>query len=126
MKRWAALLGLAARAGRVASGHEAIEAALRRGKARLLLIARDAGGSTIRSLAQHCRAGKVQVFLVSDKEFLGRAIGRPPRAAAAVLDERLAAAIAADLQGEVPPGGAGGAASGGRANGEAKRCRKRG
>lgn len=104
MTRWASLLGLAARAGRVASGNEAIAAAMHRGKVSLLLVARDAGGGTIRSLRQRCRTGKVQVLLVADKEFLGRAIGRPPRAAVAVLDGRLAAAISAALEAGAPPG----------------------
>lgn len=104
IERWASLLGLAARAGRVASGNEAVATALRRGKAHLLLVAQDAGGSTIRSLRQCCLAGKVQVLFVGNKEFLGRAVGRPPRAAVAVLDRRLAAAIAAALEADAPPG----------------------
>lgn len=100
MSRWASLLGLAARAGRVASGSEAVAAALRRRKVHLLLIAADTGEGTIRSLRQICRAGRVQVVLIADKDFLGRAVGRPPRAAVAVLDGRLAAAIAAALESE--------------------------
>jgi ribosomal protein L7Ae-like RNA K-turn-binding protein len=92
----AGLMGLAARAGAVVSGHDAVAEALGRGEAALLLLARDLAGRTAQDL--RTRAGES----VPAREFgtifeLGTAIGHPERGTAAVTDRRLAAGIVAAL-----------------------------
>ncbi len=87
------LLGLARRARKVVSGAEAVESAVKRHTARLVLTAVDASGDSvakIRALAAEagtaCHPGPV-------KEELGAAVGSPPRACVAVTDAHLAEAV---------------------------------
>ena len=75
------LLGLARRAGAVAPGTDATRRAIRRGEARLVLMAGD--------------ASRVQLDKI--RATLGAAIGKAPVAAVAVTDESLATRLLQDL-----------------------------
>lgn len=88
------LLGLALRGGRLAVGEEPVALAAKAGQARLILLASDAAGNTIRRaehLAQegHC----LHLTLPFSKTELGAALGRGTAAAAALTDTGLAAAV---------------------------------
>ena len=52
------LLGIARKANRLAIGEEPAGIACRSGKARLLLVAQDAGEHTVRRAQSFCRSGK--------------------------------------------------------------------
>jgi hypothetical protein len=84
-----ALLGLAAKAGKLVSGWNSVRAA--KGRLALVLIAADASEN-----AREKFAGATQLWLT--KEELGRAIGKLPRSVLGLLDERLAERIARELQ----------------------------
>ena len=92
------LLGLALRGGRLAVGEEPAALAARAGQARLLLLASDAAGNTLRR-AEHLAAGGHCLWLVTpfSKAELGGALGRGSAAIAALTDTGLAAAVAERL-----------------------------
>ena len=76
------LLGLAERAGKIASGEFAAEKAVKTGKARLIIVAEDY---------------QVPFACYSQKELLGHGIGKEFRASLAVLDGGFAKAIEKQL-----------------------------
>ena len=70
------LLGLARRARKLEIGEEPCGIACRSGKAKLLLIAHDAGDHTFRRARSYCRAGKPPYLCVPfTKDELGDALG---------------------------------------------------
>lgn len=87
------LLGLAARARKVASGEFSAENAVKGGKAELVIVAKDASDNTKKLFHDKCSFYEVPVYEYGTKETLGHAIGKELRASAAVLDEGLAKAI---------------------------------
>lgn len=88
------MLGLALRGGRLAVGDEPVSLAVRAGEARLLLSARDAGGSALRRAEHLSETGHcVWLTIPFSKTELGGALGRGSAAVAAVTDLGLAAAV---------------------------------
>ncbi|MGQ9601914.1 MAG: DUF448 domain-containing protein [Candidatus Bipolaricaulia bacterium] len=85
-----ALLGLAARAGKLVSGWNGVRAGA--GELSLILLAADASEGARR------RFGSRAVELGLTKEELGRAIGKPPRSVVGVSDPRLAARLKQELE----------------------------
>ena len=70
------LLGLARKARKLEIGEEPCGIACRSGKAKLLLIAHDAGDHTFRRARSYCRAGKPPYLCVPfTKDELGDALG---------------------------------------------------
>ncbi|RZS92833.1 L7Ae/L30e/S12e/Gadd45 family ribosomal protein [Cuneatibacter caecimuris] len=94
------LLGLAERAGKVASGEFSTEKMIRAGRARLVIVAETASDNTKKLFTDKCAYYKVPVVICFDKETLGRAIGKEMRASAAVLDEGFAQAVLKKLKDE--------------------------
>ncbi len=86
-------LGLAARAGMIASGEFQTEKAVKSGKASLVVCACDASGNTKKKFSNACEYYGVPYLEFSDRERLGHAIGREFRASLAVTDEKLSEAI---------------------------------
>ena len=84
------LLGIAAKAGRVASGELPATEAIRSGKARLVLIAADASDNTKKRFVSLCRSREIESVSYGEKEELGRIIGKAERSVLAVTDEGLA------------------------------------
>lgn len=93
------LLGLARRGGRIELGEEGAGSACRAGKARLLMLASDAGES-VRHRAQYfVRAGKPPLMtLPYTREEFGGAVGRPVCAVAALTDAAMALAFVKALE----------------------------
>lgn len=90
-------LGLAKRAGRLAAGEDAVQAALQGGKVRLLLLAADAGDKTVRR-TEHQSGGRLPIlYLESGKAALGQALGWGSCAVAAVTDLGMALSFARQL-----------------------------
>lgn len=88
-----ALLGLARRARKIASGAEAVESALRRHSVQLILGAADVSANSaarLRSLAEKSGIAWIQAM---GKEELGAALGAAPRACVAVTDLHFAEAV---------------------------------
>lgn len=94
------MLGLAQRAGKAASGEVAVEGALKRRKARLLIVAEDASGRTRERLAALAAQVGVPCYVVGTREELGLALGKGHRAAVAVQSADFANGIAGILSRE--------------------------
>ncbi len=87
------LLGYARRAGKVVSGETAVEAALKKGRPRLLVVAADQNEKAIRKWQLWCADQKVPCVITGYKNLLGQAIGCSPRSVIAITDEQMAAAL---------------------------------
>lgn len=86
-------LGIAMKAGKVASGEYQTETAVKSGHAFLVIIADDASANTKKKFENMCKFRQVPCIAGDGKEVLGRAIGRQDRAILALLDERMAATV---------------------------------
>lgn len=88
------LLGLARRARKLEIGEEPCGIACRGGKARLLLVARDAAEHTIRRAQSFCRSGKpLWITVPYTKEELGNGLGCNACALCALTDAPFAKAF---------------------------------
>jgi ribosomal protein L7Ae-like RNA K-turn-binding protein len=87
------LLGLARRAGKL-TWHEAANlAAIRSGRAKLLILAVDAGQSTEKKYLDKCLSFSIPLVRFATRIKLGDSLGVSPRTAVAVLDQGFAAKI---------------------------------
>jgi ribosomal protein L7Ae-like RNA K-turn-binding protein len=80
-------LGLAQRAGHLQSGDAAVEALIKKGKAKLVILAADASERTkehFRNLAEY---KKVPWLMGGDKMSIGIALGKSPRSVVVIMDE---------------------------------------
>lgn len=96
-------LGLAARAGKVISGYDQVEASVRKGTAKLLIISKDISRNTLSRLLDIGTKEGVTMpdaFSFSTKFELGKAIGKPDRAIVAVTDQGFADKLTAELSKE--------------------------
>ncbi len=90
LKKAFGYLGLAQRARQVASGEFQTEEAVKRRRAKLVVIASDASDNTKKHFTDMCIYAGIPYCVLSDKDTLGHAIGRGERALLAILDENLA------------------------------------
>lgn len=92
------LLSIARKGGNIVLGEEQVGAAARASRARLVLLASDAGGHTLRR-AKSFVAGTAQPLLTLryGKEELGDALGTSVCAVCAITDVRLAQALVKTL-----------------------------
>ena len=81
------LLGLAQKAGKVASGEFSTEKAIKEGKAYLVIVSAEASENTIKKFKNMCEFYQVEVRFFGTKEELGHVIGKEFRASVAVTDE---------------------------------------
>ena len=94
-------LGLAMKAGEVASGEFLIEKAIRDGEAYLVIVAEDASANTKKKFSDSCKFYQVAYAEFGDKDTLGKAIGKEFRASLAVLNKGFAKSIGKNLDLEV-------------------------
>lgn len=87
------LLGLAARAGRIVSGSFSTEESVRSRKACLVILAEDSQTNTAKRIKDKCSYYRVPVVVYGSKDGIGHAVGRAPRACAAITDRGIAQSI---------------------------------
>lgn len=87
------MLGLAAKAGAIASGEFSTEKSVKEGKAFLVIVAEDASDNTKKNFRDMTTFYEVPMYMYSSKEMLGHAIGKEFRASLAVNNENFAAGI---------------------------------
>ena len=80
------MLGMAKKAGALLVGQKACEEAIVSGKAKLILLAKDAGRSTRRNFLHLSKKHEVELFEIADKQALGKPIGFQKAAVIAVTD----------------------------------------
>lgn len=93
MNKVLSLISLATKAGRITSGEFSTEKAVKCGKGYLVIVAEDASANTQKKFRNMCEFYEVPMFVFSDKEHLGRAMGKEFRASLAVLDAGFSTAI---------------------------------
>lgn len=94
------MLGLCQRAGKVASGDLAVEQALKKRKADLMIMAEDASERTQEKfLGLAARAG-VRCYCVGTREELGEALGKSHRAVAVIQSRDFTKGIVGALSNE--------------------------
>ncbi len=91
------MIGIAARAGNIASGEFSTEKAVKGGKVYLVVVAKDASQNTKKHFSDMCSYRQIPLFEYADKKRLGNCIGKEYRASLAVTDENLAEAISKRL-----------------------------
>lgn len=91
-------LGLAARAGQVVSGEQAVVGGIRRKNVLLLLIAEDASENTHRKFSSLAQNHNVRCSVYGSKNHLGHAIGKSPRAVVGISDRNFANVIQAKIR----------------------------
>ena len=84
------LLGLATKAGKVASGEFCTEKEVKSGRAALVIVAGDASENTKKRFRNMCSFYKVPIYFYKDKDTLGHAMGKEFRASLVILDEGFA------------------------------------
>lgn len=91
--RFLSLLGLATKAGKVASGEYMTEKSVKEGKAFLVVVAEDSSDNTKKNFKDMCAFYEIPYKEYGIKESLGKAIGKEFRASCAVLDEGFARSL---------------------------------
>ena len=92
------LVGLATKAGKVASGEFSTEKSVKSGRGFLVLVADDASQNTKKKFQNMCDFYEVPIYFIADKEELGKFCGKEFRASLAVQDENFAKAMLKELQ----------------------------
>ena len=87
------MLGLAAKAGKIASGEFSVEKAVKSNKVYLVVVAEDASDNTRKMFRDMCHFYHVPLLFYADKDQLGRSIGKKMRASIGVLDQGFADSI---------------------------------
>lgn len=83
-------LGMAMRAGKLATGDDTAMKAVRQGKAKLVLLAADASDNTRKKYRDKCATYGVKLVEAFDRYALGAAIGKADRVIVAVLERGFA------------------------------------
>ncbi len=87
------MIGLAAKAGKVASGEFSVEKAVKTRKAFLVIISEDASDNTVKKFTNMTNYYEVTCYRFGSREELGRYTGKNFRVLLAITDENLAKAI---------------------------------
>ncbi len=87
------LLGLATKAGKVASGEFSTEKAIKSRKAFLVIVSEEASDNTKKMFENMCTYYKVPICFFGEKGDLGHAMGKQMRASLAITDQGFATAI---------------------------------
>lgn len=87
------MLGLAQRAGKVVSGDLAVQEVCRRGRARMLILAADAGTHTKKTFQRLSVEAGIALVETGTRAELGHALGKSPRAILAVTSDQFVKGI---------------------------------
>ncbi len=91
IKRFGGMIGLAAKAGRLRSGEFQSEESIKRGRAKLCLIAADASERTSKHFHDMCAYREVPIYKIDvGKDALGQMIGRGARTSVTIEEQGLA------------------------------------
>ena len=99
--KWKGYLPIAAKAGAVFGGEFQTEKLVQSGKACLVIIADDASDNTKKKVENLCKTYDVIYCTLSDREELGRLIGKDLRSSIVITDEGIAKAIKKSLNTDI-------------------------
>lgn len=89
-KAFFGMLSLCMRAGRLALGYGRTETAVRGGETRLIIVSSDASENTKKKFSDMAAYRSLPIIFVSDRETIGRAVGREFAVICAVTDRGFA------------------------------------
>ena len=92
------MLVLAARAGKIVSGSDAVIGAIRSGNVELLIISKDISRNSLDKILKNMGSEEVICYSFGTAEDLGYALGKPDRTVAAITDKSFAEGISAILE----------------------------
>ncbi len=93
-------LGLAAKAGKVVSGEETCERAIKSGKAKIVIVAEDASQNTKKKFGDACSYRSLEIRYFGQKELIGRYTGKEIRSVVAILDQGFAGRLKEMIDGK--------------------------
>ncbi|MDD6715699.1 MAG: ribosomal L7Ae/L30e/S12e/Gadd45 family protein [Firmicutes bacterium] len=93
MDRVYSMLGIAAKAGNVKSGAFLTEQEILAGRAKLVLLAKDAGSNTVKQIRDKCASRQIPLLVYGSAEGLGHALGKELRTCCALTDSGLSESI---------------------------------
>ena len=91
------MLGLAAKAGKVASGEFSTEKSVKSGRSHMVIVSEEASDNTKKMFTNMCTHYKVPIYLFGTKEKLGHAMGQEFRASLSVEDAGFAKTLASRM-----------------------------
>ncbi|TDF98186.1 YlxQ family RNA-binding protein [Paenibacillus piri] len=91
-------LGMAMRAGKLITGEESVIDAVRRGEAKLVIVATDAALNTSKKVGDKCSTYQVPLHQYGSREQLGASIGKESRVVIAVTDSGFAKMLKKSLE----------------------------
>ncbi len=94
MNKIYAILGLCQRAGKLVSGETGCEQAIKKGSAKLLLLAEDASANTKKKFQNSAAYYHIPLYTIGKKEDMGAALGKDSRAVLVITEEGFAKSIA--------------------------------
>lgn len=83
-------LSLATKAGKVLSGEDTCERAVKSGKVDLILIAGDASDNTKKKFSDICKFNGIEIRYFGEKQLIGKFTGKELRSVVAVTDSGFA------------------------------------
>ena len=92
-KKILGLIGLAARARKVASGGFMTENAIKSGKSHMVLLSVEASDNTKKKFTNMCAHYKIPIYIFGSKDELGHAMGQEMRTVLSVNDAGFAKAM---------------------------------
>ena len=92
------LLGLANRARKIISGEELVLKEIKSGRAKLVLLSKDASQNTSKRIQDKCLYYKVPIVMINNREELGSAIGKEARVVVALNDAGFAKKLTSLLE----------------------------
>lgn len=96
------LLGMCRKAGRLVSGSEMVEAAIKSKEAVLIIIAEDIGDSMLKKFSDKAEFYNVNTVRFGSKDLIGQSIGKGPRSAVAITDKGFAQSFLRKYQTQHP------------------------
>lgn len=87
------MIGMAKRAGKVVTGAEICEAAIKKGKSKLIIIAGDISENGRKAITDACKYYHVKYIEYADKSQLGKITGTQERAVVSVNDKGFAQTV---------------------------------
>lgn len=83
------LIGLSAKAGKVEFGADAVEDAIKKKKAKLVIVSEDAAERTRENFRFLCQKANINYIVFGEKEKISKAIGKSNKAVIAIKDKNL-------------------------------------
>lgn len=93
------LLGLTAKAGKIAFGTDSCEDLIARKKLKLVIVAEDSSERTINNFKEKCKQAGIDFYIFGKKDDISKSIGKVNKTVIGIKDKNLAGAIKKILNG---------------------------